>query len=137
LVYPPGLAFISGIFGCLYAGVAAEPAYPPRANRPMTRLRTIVEDARPAVALTCAAIWADSVRWSAGIPGLAGVDVLFSDEEDGEEQAHASVDPEVTDDTLALLQYTSGSTAVSSDRRASVNPTALQRAQCAATRDHS
>ena len=32
LLYPPGLDFIAAFFGCLYAGVVAVPAYPPRPN---------------------------------------------------------------------------------------------------------
>ena len=30
LLYPPGLDYIAAFFGCLYAGVVAVPAYPPR-----------------------------------------------------------------------------------------------------------
>ena len=48
LLYPPGLEFITAFFGCLYAGVVAVPAYLPRVNRPMTRLRSLVVDADPA-----------------------------------------------------------------------------------------
>ncbi|NRD51145.1 MULTISPECIES: AMP-binding protein, partial [Corallococcus] len=29
LLYPPGLDYIAGFFGCLYAGAVAVPAYPP------------------------------------------------------------------------------------------------------------
>ena len=47
LVFPPGLEFLAAFFGCLYAGVVAVPASTPRPNRPMTRLRAIVDDARP------------------------------------------------------------------------------------------
>ena len=43
LLYPPGLDFIAAFFGCLYAGVVAVPAYPPRLERGrMPRLRAIV-----------------------------------------------------------------------------------------------
>ena len=49
LLYPPGLGFVEAFCGCLYAGVVAVPAYPPRVNRPMTRLQSIVGDARPSV----------------------------------------------------------------------------------------
>ena len=42
LLYPPGLDFIVAFFGCLYAGVVAVPAYPPRPNdRSQSRLRAI------------------------------------------------------------------------------------------------
>ena len=33
LLYPPGLEFVAAFIGCLYAGVVAVPAYPPRVNR--------------------------------------------------------------------------------------------------------
>ena len=52
LLYPPGLEFIAAFFGCLYAGVTAVPAYPPRLNRPMPRIQAIVRDARAEIALT-------------------------------------------------------------------------------------
>jgi len=52
LLYPPGLDFIAGFFGCLYAGVIAVPAFPPRRNRNMGRIQSIADDATAAVALT-------------------------------------------------------------------------------------
>lgn len=55
LLYPPGLDYISGFFGCLYAGVIAVPAYPPdpnRLNRSLPRLQAIVNDAKATIALT-------------------------------------------------------------------------------------
>jgi len=76
----------------------------------MTRISGIVEDARPSVVLTSDSLRKDTAGWSAGIPGLAGIEVLFSDEE-GDQSAGRWVDPEVTGDSLAFLQYTSGSTA--------------------------
>ena len=47
LLYPPGLDYIVALFGCLYAGVVAVPAYPPRPNRSRSRLQSIMEDAQP------------------------------------------------------------------------------------------
>ena len=41
LLYQPGLEFITAFLGCLYAGVVAVPAYPPRANRSIERLLAI------------------------------------------------------------------------------------------------
>src|SRR4030095_2736905 len=37
LLFPPGLDYVCAFFGCMYAGVVAVPAYPPRVNRPMLR----------------------------------------------------------------------------------------------------
>src|SRR5687767_1563024 len=52
LLYSPGLDFIVGFLGCLYAGCVAVPAYPPRSARTLPRLRAIAKDAGPAVVLT-------------------------------------------------------------------------------------
>src|SRR5215207_3902414 len=56
MLYPPGLEYLSAFFGCLYAGVIAVPAYPPRRNRNMLRLQAILADARPAVVLMTAEV---------------------------------------------------------------------------------
>ena len=56
LLYPAGLDFITGFFGCLYAGVIAVPVYPPRRNRSMARIQAIADDARAKVALTTEAV---------------------------------------------------------------------------------
>src|SRR5437016_1283379 len=48
LLYPPGLDYIAAFFGCLYAGVVAVPAYPPRRRRSGDRLQAIIANARAA-----------------------------------------------------------------------------------------
>src|SRR5215218_5321981 len=67
LLYPPGLEFICAFFGCLYGGVVAVPAYPPRARagKGQPRLRSIVQDARPHAVLTTREI---APRIEAAIP---------------------------------------------------------------------
>jgi acyl-CoA synthetase (AMP-forming)/AMP-acid ligase II len=115
LLYPPGLEFIPAFFGCLAAGVIAVPTHLPRPNRPMDRLRAIVEDARPRVVLTTAALSAERPRWSAQVPALDEMHWLASEGDGiGGDAALAEDwrDPGVGPGTLAFLQYTSGSTAV-------------------------
>src|SRR5215216_1201388 len=59
LLYPTGLDFIEGFFGCLYAGVVAVPAYPPhfaKFNRTLPRLQAIIADAQAAFVLTTSLI---------------------------------------------------------------------------------
>jgi acyl-CoA synthetase (AMP-forming)/AMP-acid ligase II/acyl carrier protein len=109
LLHPPGLEFISAFFGCLYAGVVAVPAYPPRPNRPDPRIRQIIEDSQASVALTTSAVLAGlqgrlgDGSATAGLRWLATDDVALESGRDWRE-------PEVGPDTLAFLQYTSGST---------------------------
>ena len=44
LLYPPGLDYIAAFYGCLYAGVTAVPAYPPRLNRPVRNTQVYLLD---------------------------------------------------------------------------------------------
>src|SRR4051812_1367727 len=109
LLYPPGLEYIAAFFGCLYAGAVAVPAYPPRLNRSLPRLRSLLEDARPRVALTTAAILGRVEGWRETAPWLAAVRWL---ETDSLALAGAAAwhEPDAGADSLAFLQYTSGST---------------------------
>src|ERR1700683_2242259 len=55
LLYPTGLEFIAAFFGCLYAGAVAVPLPPPnhaQPHRTLPRLRSIINDAQPSLALT-------------------------------------------------------------------------------------
>ena len=52
MLYPPGLDFIKALFGCYYAGVVAVPAYPPRKNRSLERIRLMVIDSGAKIVLT-------------------------------------------------------------------------------------
>src|SRR5262245_5150696 len=45
LLYPPGLEFIAGFFGCLYAGMVGVPAVPPLTPKAMERIAALVRDA--------------------------------------------------------------------------------------------
>ncbi len=110
LLFPVGLDYITAFFGCLYARAMAVPAYPPRMNRGFDRLEAIIGDASPSIVLTNSAILAQiesraeqhvllqERRWGA-------VDAI------GSEWADAWRQPVVNGETLAFLQYTSGSTA--------------------------
>ena len=109
LLYPAGLDFIAVYFGCLYAGVTAVPVYPPRLNRPSPRIQGIVADAQARFALTTTQILEKLERRFEHMPDLAALHWLNTDTLPAglDEQWR---DPGVTPDTLAFLQYTSGST---------------------------
>ncbi len=112
LLYSPGLDFIAGFLGCLYAGCVAVPAYPPRSARTLPRLRAIAKDAGPAVVLTTSDLLSGVETLGGRLPELSGVQWLATDTLDVERLAGEWREPEVNGDTLAFLQYTSGSTAL-------------------------
>lgn len=103
LLFPQCLDFIVAYFGCLYAQVIAVPVNPPRRARIQEATRAIVADCEPAAVLTIGAMGGlkstmDSL--CGDLPWLA-VDLL----------PDADFEPvTVSPDSLAFLQYTSGST---------------------------
>jgi acyl-CoA synthetase (AMP-forming)/AMP-acid ligase II len=112
LLFPPGLDYIAAFFGCLYAGVVAVPAYPPdpfRLERSLPRLATILADAQPRFLLTTSEIRSFAELMSAGHPELGSPTWIATDGIPGAD-ASGWRDPQVTPDTIAFLQYTSGST---------------------------
>ncbi|AOY82446.1 fatty acyl-AMP ligase [Moorena producens JHB] len=109
LLYPPGLEFIAAFFGCLYAGVVAVPAYPPRRNQKMSRLEAIVADAQATVALTTTSVLGNIQGKLTENPELASLRWLATDNI-GSDRANQWQEPALTTKTLAFLQYTSGST---------------------------
>lgn len=109
LCYPPGLEFMVGLYGSLYAGLVAVPAYPPRAHKPDARLASIAASCRPAVVLTTAELFADRERLVAQMPQLREVPWLAT-EAVADERAEQWQPTTIRADDLAVLQYTSGST---------------------------
>ncbi|HYO13665.1 MAG TPA: AMP-binding protein, partial [Thermoanaerobaculia bacterium] len=111
LLLPPGLDLVASFFGCLYAGAVAVPVFPPRSSRMLPRLQAILEDARPTVALTTEAVRSRVEGRFQATFGLEGLRWRIVEEiEPG--LAEEWRPPAVGADTLAFLQYTSGTTSV-------------------------
>jgi acyl-CoA synthetase (AMP-forming)/AMP-acid ligase II len=109
LLFPPGLDYVTALFGCLYAGAVAVPAYPPdpaRLDRTLPRLSAIMRDAAVRTVLTTRAV-RDAL---AERLTFADLQCVVTDERLG-----AAADdwqpPRLGRHEVALLQYTSGSTA--------------------------
>ncbi|HMW00085.1 MAG TPA: beta-ketoacyl synthase N-terminal-like domain-containing protein, partial [Acidobacteriota bacterium] len=94
-----------------YAGMTAVPAYPPRPNRGLSRIQSIVADAEASVALTSAALLAKTQTMMVHTPDLQKLAWVATDSIEAgweNEWKPVSLSPE----DLAFLQYTSGSTGI-------------------------
>jgi len=109
LLYPAGLDFLIAFFGCLYAGVVAVTAYPPKNQRNTPRIKAISHDARAAIALTTTEILSTVQSLMTEKTDLGSLQWMTTDNlTEGLENSWQKLD--IHQDTLAFLQYTSGST---------------------------
>ncbi|MEM8529464.1 MAG: fatty acyl-AMP ligase [Chloroflexota bacterium] len=111
LLYHQGLEYIVAFLGCLYAGVIAVPAYPPRPKRGVSRVRGIAEDAGVACILTTSSIVSslDQLEGNANpsqiTPRITTDNIFISFN-------HTYHLPAISEESIAFLQYTSGSTSI-------------------------
>jgi 8-amino-7-oxononanoate synthase len=109
LLYPPGIEFPAAFFGCLCAGMVAVPAYPPHSRQFLASLVAVVSDAGPTVALTTSSILKDYRQQIDQSPLLKALKWIPSDTI-SDDHANGWREPPTDADSLAVLQYTSGST---------------------------
>jgi len=108
LLYPQGYAFIIAFWGCLYAGAIAIPAYPPKRNRSLLRIKNIIDDSKAKLVVTTDEIfprieksftkesWMKEISWGTHENIMAN------------KLEYNNHIPGIDD--IAFLQYTSGST---------------------------
>lgn len=109
LLFEPGTEFWRAFIGCLYAGVVAVPTPLPIDERSMKRVAEILRNADSALALTTTNL---RDLLAAGIEPLdlpRSVSFVAIDDSPLADADHWAR-PDVTADTVAFLQYTSGST---------------------------
>ncbi|MDB5797022.1 MAG: hypothetical protein JWP36_924 [Paucimonas sp.] len=108
LVFDTGLDYVCSLFACLLTGRVAVPAYPPRSNRHGERISGIIDDAECRLLLTDSA-YAGRLA-DARTKGRPECPVIVVDPGyEGDEAGLRLSLPH--DEDIALLQYTSGSTA--------------------------
>jgi amino acid adenylation domain-containing protein len=109
LLDPAGLDFIVAFLGCLYAGVVAVPLYAPRINkRTNARIEAVVNDAQPTVVLSSRALSAAARNL---LETVSGSPIAWLDTDGvASDKAEEWSQPALTEDSVAFLQYTSGST---------------------------
>jgi len=112
LLFPAGLDFLEGFFGCLYAGVVGIPTPPPEASRLKRtgpRLSAIAADAQATLVVTTSKI--RDLMQRAQPPCFEGEPMRWLDTDALDDSlARNWREPRLSGDSLAYLQYTSGST---------------------------
>ncbi|MGD8376384.1 MAG: fatty acyl-AMP ligase [Acidobacteriota bacterium] len=107
LVVPERLEFIVAFVGCLMAGAVGVPALPPVNRRTGERLRVLARTSRPRIVLTLESLRGGLEPFLAG----EGVETSWCTVEESERSsAEGWRRPPLREDSMALLQYSSGST---------------------------
>ncbi len=124
LLYPPGIDFLIGFFGCSFAGWIPVPSCFPKAGRGIPRLDSIANNCNPSALLLDQSTlrMVDRSKWSAvasALPYVTTDDIGCDCAGDKDAESCNNDSPSIESDALqnllqisplALLQYTSGST---------------------------
>ena len=110
LLYPPGIEYIAAFFGCMYAGLIPVPVYPPRPNRSLSRLQSVIVDVEAKLALTNTNVLSNVKQNFERFPNFKNLFWVATDELPKNVDTLNSNLPVIKDNDLALIQYTSGST---------------------------
>jgi acyl-CoA synthetase (AMP-forming)/AMP-acid ligase II len=106
LLFSDALEFITSFFGCLYAGVIAVPLPVPNWKRPSSRISCCVKDSQPKILLTSTNLLEKLKQHP--LPALS--DLPAQNTETLSSTVEKWKPPELYENDLAYLQYTSGST---------------------------
>ncbi len=109
LCYPTSVDYIQAFYACLYAGLIAVPLFPLQSRNRTDRVTKVVLDAQATLVLTRSehtALLNDCIN----AIGLDDTRILATDTLPLEVALPLEPSPDITPNTLAFLQYTSGST---------------------------
>ncbi len=111
LIFPPGASFIVAFFGCLYAGIVAVPLQAPRRAQSLEKARALARDCGARLLLTDSELRDALAAKLLELPDLGGLRLLATDALLEQPAAAAGWSPpEIAPESIAFLQYTSGST---------------------------
>ncbi len=109
LLFQPGLSYVASMFACFYSGFVAIPAYPPRRNKGIDRIYTIIEDSGANICLVSQNVYNDIQRNFPNDKLLSQINWIIY-EEISDKMAFKFMETNIIPSDIALLQYTSGST---------------------------
>lgn len=109
LLFHPSLSYVASLFACLFSGFVAIPAYPPRRNRGVERIYSILEDSEAKICLLSKEVKNDIERNFADNELFKDMKwIVYDDVTDKSSSNFEEVD--LFPEDVALIQYTSGST---------------------------
>jgi len=110
VLYPSSIEFIVAFWGCLYAGVTAVPCVSLRLNRPAPRIQSLLTDSDATFAFVTSDFIARQEDPTTFLLYQKSLQCVTVDNISSEGETLWK-EPDITGDSLAFLQYTSGSTA--------------------------
>jgi acyl-CoA synthetase (AMP-forming)/AMP-acid ligase II len=108
LLYPASIDYMVAFLACLCAGIIAVPVFPPRGGKRNHRLEAIARDCTPRAAMVSSKKLLHVDEAMAASPELAELELVCTDSITAAQAQW--VEPRISSDTIAFLQYTSGST---------------------------
>ncbi len=111
LLFDTGLDFIASLWACFLAGVIAVPVHPPMDMRGITKLLNIVKDSKPSLVLTTSSFVSQMIFFESSMPDLPKIDKIAIDLVQNKSSEFKDIN--FSEQTNALIQYTSGSVGLS------------------------
>lgn len=108
-MFQPGLSYIASMFACFYSGFVAVPAYPPRRNKSIDRVYTIINHSGATICSVSQQVYDDIQRNFKDDNALLRIKWIVYEEIDDSKSLEFNKTI-IHPDDVALLQYTSGST---------------------------
>ena len=109
LAFPAGLEFVIAFIGCLYAGIIAVPIASPRYKKHSPQLLSILNNSKAKALLSTSKTYL-RIKETIEIDAAYNKLPVFNVDDFEKADLKRWQKPEISDDTIAFLQYTSGST---------------------------
>jgi len=109
LLLPTSVSHMVGFLGCVYSGAIAVPVSMPKRSMHMERLKSILDNAGTNYILTTLDVFGKIKKIAGEDAFFTDVNFLFLDDID-QKKMDSVFNPELNEDRICMLQYTSGST---------------------------